>query len=162
MKMCIRDRNKTYTPIKNFQDYGLYGVGKLLQAKNGNLYGLTLNGQIFEYNINSNTLSKKAELNDPSITVSDDSSLIEVDLETLSTKEDGRKIDLFFPNPTYNMLFISKKFKKLIIYSSDGKLIKEYSPIKNEIDVSYLSNGLFLVEAVDYNNKTYTFKFLKK
>lgn len=94
-----------------------------------------------------------------------DTSKIETDPSSITNYELDNSF--IFPNPVKNKLYISSKsnedFQQILIYSIDGKII--YRSIKNEssneIDVSELPNGIYILKAVFSNGKERHNKFIK-
>jgi hypothetical protein len=71
----------------------------------------------------------------------------------------------FFPNPVYQKLFF-KYNQKMIdvnvrIYNMDGQIVLNTIVKNNELDISHLSNGNYLIELSNMNNITVQ-KLIKK
>ena len=66
-----------------------------------------------------------------------------------------------YPNPATSVLHIemTQSIKQVTIYSMLGKAI--VSTQSNTVDVSGLSNGLFLIKIEDENGSVLTERFLK-
>ena len=66
--------------------------------------------------------------------------------------EGDLKIELFFPNPAINFIQLDQAsgWTKYTIYNLTGKSIKSGIPENNEIDVSDLSKGIYLI---NFENK---------
>jgi len=65
-----------------------------------------------------------------------------------------------FPNPSSDIIFVKNYFLPLIkvsIYSIQGKYIKDLKLVSNYLDITDLSNGVYILKM---DNKT--FKFTKK
>ncbi len=80
--------------------------------------------------------------------------------ETLSTSViNYEKIISIYPNPANNFITIKSRFQtnnsKVIIYDLSGKLIVEYilSNNVNDIDISKLETGIYIVNIFDEYNK---------
>lgn len=81
---------------------------------------------------------------------------------TLNTSEyNSEKNNLFSPNPVSNLITFSKNIKSISIYSIDGKIIN--SKLENNcVDVSHLSNGVYVVQIIDENERVINEKLIKK
>lgn len=70
-----------------------------------------------------------------------------------------------FPNPAKNVVAISSlnnsKLKKIELYSITGKLIKEIHPSSQNINVSYLENGVYFLKVENEQGQKESFKILK-
>lgn len=67
-----------------------------------------------------------------------------------------------FPNPAKDKLFLNLKgsiIQALGIVSVDGKLIKQFSSITNELDISFLTEGVYFLR-IKTNNKVSFQKFI--
>ena len=67
-----------------------------------------------------------------------------------------------YPNPTQDRLYVDSneiEIELLRLFSSEGKLIKEYNS-KNNIDVSFLTEGLYFIKTIS-EGKTTVKKFVK-
>lgn len=85
-----------------------------------------------------------------------------IDLSTLSLLSDniiGLKV---YPNPATQTLNISngKKLKKVILYSSQGKVVKsmDLNTTQQQIDVSDLGEGVYSLQIIDGDNNIRTTK----
>lgn len=68
-----------------------------------------------------------------------------------------------YPNPVDNILNLNFQGQYLMnaeIFSMDGQMINTYNINENQIDVSELASGQYVVKIVD-NTKTYHSKFIK-
>jgi hypothetical protein len=67
-----------------------------------------------------------------------------------------------YPNPTHQNLFINTntQINEVVIKSIDGKIITILNNITNSIDVSYLLNGIYLVD-IKSDDALETLKFIK-
>jgi hypothetical protein len=66
-------------------------------------------------------------------------------------------------NPVENTLEVSKEIKSATIYNNLGSAIKTYNNVgETQFDVSSLSTGLYLFQALLENGKTKTLRFIKK
>ena len=68
-----------------------------------------------------------------------------------------------YPNPVSDQLTIqtNPSFESIHIYNSDGRLVRKQKNIHNQIAVSDLEAGIYIV-VLRYGEKTKTVKFLKK
>jgi uncharacterized repeat protein (TIGR01451 family) len=76
------------------------------------------------------------------------------------TENENNSSILFYPNPSNNKITFNQTVKSALIYSIEGKLI----PVKlenNQIDVSHLLKGIYLVQFTDENDKSVTQKLIK-
>ncbi|HRI00498.1 MAG TPA: T9SS type A sorting domain-containing protein [Saprospiraceae bacterium] len=86
------------------------------------------------------------------------------DYSTVSTKDIAQEDLRIVPNPTTNhfRFYPSVELKQLEIRTIQGEFVRsEYSLSSNEIDVSYLSPGVYTVKAQDKQNKVYFSKLIK-
>lgn len=70
-----------------------------------------------------------------------------------------------FPNPVSNYFTLNTGVAKVQIYSISGQLVKTFTSNENadfQFGVSELQTGLYIVKAVDQNQKTQVMKFIKK
>ncbi|GAA3763895.1 hypothetical protein GCM10022423_14720 [Flavobacterium ginsengiterrae] len=70
-----------------------------------------------------------------------------------------------FPNPVSNYFTLNTAVAKVQIYSISGQLVKTFTSNENadfQFGVSELQTGLYIVKAVDQNQKTQVMKFIKK
>jgi hypothetical protein len=78
---------------------------------------------------------------------------------------DGEKINVY-PNPTSGILNISNldliKVKNITIYNQLGQILLENKNSINQIDVSNLSEGLYILTIETNDNKKYSESFIKK
>ena len=86
--------------------------------------------------------------------------------ESLSVSDYIKNSTIFFPNPTYNEIFIQSnhKFNKIIIYDLQGKLIKNNSfDLRTELeyDLTNLNYGTYYI-VVMFNNKIVSKKTIIK
>ena len=85
---------------------------------------------------------------------------------TLSPQEFDIVNDLsIYPNPTLGTFSINHLVTNVEIYSITGQLVKSFNTISSEnylFDVNDLSNGVYLVKAIDSNNSSKTMKLIKQ
>lgn len=80
----------------------------------------------------------------------------------IKTPEQNKVFD-FYPNPTKNNnIYFSKHndIETVEIFSLQGKLISTFKNIKNNINVSEINNGVYLIKATDKYNNSYTNKLV--
>ena len=81
------------------------------------------------------------------------------------TEVNGQKITIY-PNPTTNFLNISNlnliSVKNIEIYNHLGQRLIQSNTIQNQIDVSNLSEGLYILTIETTDNKKYSESFIKK
>lgn len=78
--------------------------------------------------------------------------------------EKGNTVNLY-PNPVSDYFTLNVTTSKVQIYSVSGQLVKSFVTNGNadfQFSVTDLTTGLYLVKAVDENNKTQVMKFIKK
>jgi uncharacterized delta-60 repeat protein len=81
--------------------------------------------------------------------------------ETLNISENtNKKVRLFAPNPVNDKIYFDENVKSISIFSIDGKLINTYNGVK-EINVSFLSKGIYIINAIDENNVSFSEKLIK-
>lgn len=100
--------------------------------------------------------------------IDNDGSEIFTKIEAASLKRATTWDIAISPNPTsdffrLNIYSKSKEMKQVTIYSMDGKMIKSFETIENElnIDVAALEQGLYLIK-VSADGTQFTKKFMKK
>ena len=78
--------------------------------------------------------------------------------------EKGNSVNLY-PNPVLNYFTLNIATTKVQVYAMSGQLVKSFSPNGNtdfQYGVSELKTGLYVVKAIDENNKAQVMKFIKK
>jgi len=66
-----------------------------------------------------------------------------------------------YPNPACTTVrFYGSNVRKMTLYSFDGVVLKEVK-FENEMNISFLPSGIFLIEIVEASNTLTKFKFLK-
>lgn len=65
-----------------------------------------------------------------------------------------------YPNPAIDFINLNKEFRSISVFSIDGKLISTYNNTK-EVDVSFLSKGTYIVNAIDENDFSFSEKLVK-
>ena len=75
--------------------------------------------------------------------------------------------NLIFNNPVENYLDLKLnntdlQFEKVEIYNLLGKIIKSEQYSDENIDVSNLESGIYILKITDFNNKIYSAKLIKK
>ena len=145
---------------------------ELMLANNGNLYGNTWlggthdYGVLFEYNINSETFTKKLDF-DGSNTGGESmrNSLFEVDLSLLGVDDFISEFSVsIFPNPAKDIITINSKqaIENITIYNIMGQNVNSYKKlINNQIDVSLYPKGFYILNA-EINGAIQSLKFLKE
>ena len=68
-----------------------------------------------------------------------------------------------FPNPVVDIIKVKgiNNPKTIIIYNTLGQMIME-KPFSNEINVSHLKTGTYLLRIINNDNQNYDLKFIKK
>ena len=70
-----------------------------------------------------------------------------------------------YPNPVLNHFTLNIATTKVQVYAMSGQLVKSFNPNGNtdfQFGVSELKTGLYIVKAIDENNKVQVMKFIKK
>lgn len=70
-----------------------------------------------------------------------------------------------YPNPTSGTFVISGEVSKVQVYSITGQMVKSFDAISSEkyqFHINDLSNGVYLVKAIDANNSTKSMKLIKQ
>jgi len=83
---------------------------------------------------------------------------------TLLNKESFEKNDLsIYPNPTSDIINIitNQKIKSLTLFSLDGKRVKNVKSVLKKLDVKRLEEGIYVINFVTENGKTFTKKMIK-
>jgi 1,4-alpha-glucan branching enzyme len=78
--------------------------------------------------------------------------------------EKGNTVNLY-PNPVLNHFTLNIATTKVQVYAMSGQLVKSFNPNGNtdfQFGVSELKTGLYIVKAIDGNNKVQVMKFIKK
>lgn len=78
--------------------------------------------------------------------------------------EKGNSVNLY-PNPVANYFTLNIAATKVQVYGMSGQLVKSFTPNSNidfQFGVSELKTGLYIVKAIDENNKVQVMKFIKK
>lgn len=78
--------------------------------------------------------------------------------------EKGNSVNLY-PNPVLNYFTLNIATTKIQVYAMSGQLVKSFAPNSNtdfQFGVSELKTGLYIVKAIDENDKVQVMKFIKK
>ncbi|WP_051890574.1 BspA family leucine-rich repeat surface protein [Chryseobacterium vrystaatense] len=78
----------------------------------------------------------------------------------LATSEVHKNDLKIYPNPVKNKVFFSKELKDIEIYSIDGQLLKRNSK-GNQIDISELPKGVYILKASDQSGNPLSKKIIK-
>lgn len=65
-----------------------------------------------------------------------------------------------YPNPAIDFINLNKEFKSISVFSLDGKLMYSKSNVK-EVNISSLSKGTYIINAIDENDFTFSEKLIK-
>lgn len=85
-----------------------------------------------------------------------------VKMEVLSIVTNEKWVDVkIYPNPAINQLMIEGDFTMYQLVSLQGKIIIKNYWIQKPIDVSFLSNGIYLLQLFDENGNMLTKRFVK-
>ena len=83
---------------------------------------------------------------------------------TIPEFEKSNTVNLY-PNPVLNHFTLNIATTKVQVYAMSGQLVKSFTPNGNtdfQFGVSELKTGLYIVKAIDENNKIQVMKFIKK
>ena len=69
---------------------------------------------------------------------------------------------LIYPNPVADKFRLNINVTNLFVYDLYGKLVKSQNNPSDEIDISSLSNGVYMIRLVDENSQNSITKILKK
>lgn len=84
------------------------------------------------------------------------------DLSTLSSEEFTTNAEFrIYPNPASEFININVEIETVSLYTIDGKKI-EIQKVNNTINISQLTNGIYLLTAEDKNGKTFKTKLIKQ
>ncbi len=67
----------------------------------------------------------------------------------------------FYPNPATNQITFNESVKSVVVYTLEGKLIPTQLE-NNTVDISTLSNGIYIVQITDKNDSRMTQKLIKE
>ena len=68
---------------------------------------------------------------------------------------------LVYPNPVANKFRLNTNVSSLFVYDIYGKLVKSVNNPSDEIDISSLSDGVYMIRLVDENSQNSIIKILK-
>ena len=146
--------------------------GKLIQASNGNLYGTTAigglynKGVLFEYNFITDIYSKKNDFNGNNGGYLFNNCLVEISPSVSGVKEQGSSNSLLiYPNPSFDNLNIidNEMIKQLELISITGQILlsKMVNEKSYQLQVGDLNQGVYFVKITFYNNKSVVRKIFK-
>lgn len=95
--------------------------------------------------------------------ISDDCSVVNF-FRTLSTTENELTDILIYPNPVSEVIYFKgiTSIQSVALYSMLGKQIEVSINNSNEIDVSFLKDGIYFLKITDEQNRSTLRKFIKK
>ncbi len=69
-----------------------------------------------------------------------------------------------YPNPVNDILIIenSAEIEKIDIYDLQGRKVVGFNDISNQLDLSVLKRGLYLLKIQNINNENFTYKIIKR
>lgn len=59
-----------------------------------------------------------------------------------------------YPNPVQDVLYVSEGIAQVAVYSITGQLVQSYKALNNQINVSSLSKGLYILSGLNANGTT--------
>lgn len=143
-------------------------ISTLLQASDGNLYGMTQsggtnnNGVLYQYNIITSSFTKKADFNRQNGKKPDYTALIEIDA-IVGIKENSSTYSnlKLYPNPNNGSFTIDIKTKSQIaITNTLGEVVfnQFLEPGKQILNIQNKTNGIYFVTVTDSNGLSATKK----
>ena len=75
------------------------------------------------------------------------------------TKENHLKILTFYPNPTQSLITFAESPVNYILTDLNGKMIMQ--GYETNLNLSFLTSGLYVLRTTDSSNKTFTKKIMK-
>jgi len=169
----------TFTKKFDFDgaNHGSEPRGSLLQASNNKFYGTTmlggLNGlgTLFEYDLATNTLTKKQDMgsNGTGTTVTGyypKGNLIERSTSILDVSEVEKQFGFsLYPNPSNSVVKLQYKnnlnISTIRLFNILGSLVKEFKTSQTDLDISKLPTGVYVLK-VNTNKGIISKKILKK
>jgi GH25 family lysozyme M1 (1,4-beta-N-acetylmuramidase) len=107
---------------------------------------------------NVSGISGNVDLNSFHGSVSDFNDLVRV------IQIDKKQVFKLYPNPVKTVLYLhnltSDKAAKIEVFDTNGRLINEFKPV-NQIDLSYLNEGLYLIKITTTSEAIFTFIITK-
>jgi Secretion system C-terminal sorting domain len=83
------------------------------------------------------------------------------DLSNLATATfDNQKTVAFYPNPAIDKIRFNSNVESAILYTFEGKQI-DMTIRNNEIEVSHLSNGIYLIQGINKDGSRFSDKLIK-
>ena len=167
----------TFTILLDFDYYetGSSPFGSLMQASNGNLYGMTYEGGlnekgvIFEYDPGSETYTKKLDFDGTNGREPVYSKFIEfsslVGVSDIAIDESGISI---YPNPTSGSLNIEMENEigeiEIAIFDVRGRKIftQSTSGLFTKINTGKFDNGVYLLKIISEDKTIHKMKFIKE
>ncbi|GAA4804969.1 hypothetical protein GCM10023330_09240 [Litoribaculum gwangyangense] len=155
----------TQTPGYGFQENFLKTSENKAFILNGSS-GSTYQGSLFEYNPNINTLTGKFNFSSDNVYAV--GSLIEININSSLSVEKNKdlKAIYIYPNPVADKLIISSKNPEAFqikIYDFLGKqvFLKNAVFANDELKLTHLQSGLYILKATSKSGNTQTIKFIK-
>ena len=89
------------------------------------------------------------------------SSTQSANLETLATATfNNKNVFAFYPNPATAKITLNSDIETVLLYTFEGKIIDTQIQ-NNEIDLSHLSNGIYLLQGTNKDGSTFSDKLIK-
>ena len=83
------------------------------------------------------------------------------DLSSLATATfNDQKVVAFYPNPAVDKITLNSDVKSAILYTFEGKQI-DIAIRNNEIEVSHLSKGIYLIQGINKDGSRFSDKLVK-
>ena len=90
--------------------------------------------------------------------------VIDAPMTTLGVNDFELEKIVFYPNPASDFFNIQsqQEIKTITIFDATGKRVANFENQKEKVDISNLKSGIYFVEIVTSENKTFTEKIVKK
>lgn len=163
-----------YLKIIDFDGNNLGGnpQGTLMQASNGNIYGLTTNGGannlgvLFEYDPISNVLSKKIDFNGVNGSLPRYTSLIEIPSSATGIDQISNSNNLLiYPNPNDGLFTIEIKSKsQIIITNTLGEIVfnQIFDIGKQNLNFKSKNTGIYFIKVTNTEGISVSKKIIKQ
>lgn len=69
-----------------------------------------------------------------------------------------------YPNPFIDLIYFpeSTKIKELLVFDMQGRIVAKFTDIENEVNLSSLNNGIYIIRIKDESNTISTKRMIKK
>lgn len=83
-------------------------------------------------------------------------------IETMGVDDFNSNQISVYPNPTTGNVFFSKNLKEIAVYNLAGERISVQLKNNNQIQISHLNSGIYIIKVTDENNQNSIIKIIKK